>query len=417
MILRARAVLPLSSPPIEDGAVKVHGKQIVWVGRWADLPSGDQTDVTDLGETVLLPGLINAHCHLDYTSMAGKLPPPRRFSDWIQSLVALKATLAEEDFKASWQMGAEMLLRTGTTTVLDVEALPGLIPEMWEQTPLRVISFRELIGLRDTPEMAESIQAAIKQWIALDAHTRVGLSPHAPYTTTPALLQLVSRLATEQRWPLTTHVAESEEEFEMFMYRTGPLWDWLKNQRDTTDCGQGSPIAYLEKVGYLKPNLIAAHVNHLWRDDAATIARRRVSVVHCPRSHEYFPHLRFPRAELEAAGVNVCLGTDSLVSARKIPSRPLELNMFTEMQTFAADAREMSPTAILKMATLIPAQALGRKGQFGELARGASADLILLPFAASLTSVSEAVVHHQGDVLASMIAGRWVLQPAMISPA
>src|SRR3954471_8261091 len=112
MILRARAVLPISRPLIEDGAVKVHGKQVAWVGRWADLSASERIDVTDLGESVLLPGLVNAHCHLDYTSMAGKLLPPRRFSDWVQSLMSLKATWTEEDFSASWLSGAEMLLRT-----------------------------------------------------------------------------------------------------------------------------------------------------------------------------------------------------------------------------------------------------------------------------------------------------------------
>src|SRR5258705_7127181 len=138
MILRSRVVLPISSPPIPDGAVKVEDRQIRWVGRWSDLPAADRVDVTDLGETVLLPGLVNAHCHLDYTAMGGKLRPPRRFSDWIQTLVSLKATWTEQDFAASWVSGAEMLLRTGTTTVCDVEGIPALIPAMWHQTPLRV---------------------------------------------------------------------------------------------------------------------------------------------------------------------------------------------------------------------------------------------------------------------------------------
>jgi cytosine/adenosine deaminase-related metal-dependent hydrolase len=345
--------------------------------------------------------------------MAGKLPPPRRFSDWIQTLVSLKAAWSEEDFSASWLAGAEMLLRTGATTVLNIEALPALVALHWEKTPLRVISFRELIALRDTPETTTLVENAAKALSAFDAHTRVGLSPHAPYTTTTALLQLAGRVAREQCWPLTTHVAESEEEFEMFMYRNGPLFDWLKSQRDMTDCGHGSPVGCLEKAGYLKQNLLAAHVNYLWRDDAAILARRRVSVVHCPRSHDYFRHLRFSLGDLEAAGVNICLGTDSLVSTRKIPGRPLELNMFSEMQALALAHPEVAPAAILKMATLNAARALGRKGQFGEITRHAAADLIVLPFETDFARVYEQVVHHTGDVLASMIGGEWALQPAL----
>ena len=413
MILRARAVLPICSPPIEDGVVKLRGKQILSVCRWSDLPASERQDVTDLGESVLLPGLVNAHCHLDYTSMAGKLLPPRRFSDWVQSLVSLKASWTEQDFSTSWLSGAQMLLRTGTTTVLDVEAVPSLIPGIWKETPLRVISFRELISLKDSPESRRMVETAAEEWKALDAHTRVGLSPHAAYTTTAPILQLAARIARERCWPLTTHVAESEEEFEMFMYRNGPLFDWLKAQRDMSDCGHGSPVAYLEKTGYLKPNLIAAHVNYLWRSDAATLARHRVSVVHCPRSHSYFRHLRFSYPELHTAGVNVCLGTDSLASVRKVGGRVPELNMFAEMQEFASTAPDVSPAMILKMATANAARALGRKGQFGEISRHAAADLIVLPFNDRLPNVYEAVLHHSGDVLASMIDGHWALEPAV----
>ena len=413
MILRARAVLPICSPPIDDGVVNVRGRQIVSVGRWSDLPPGERVEVIDLGESVLLPGLVNAHCHLDYTAMAGKLLPPRRFSDWVQSLVSLKATWTEEDFSASWITGAEMLLRTGTTTVLDVEAVPTLIPALWQQTPLRVVSFREFISLKDSIEARALMQSAVEQLKSLDAHTRIGLSPHAPYTTTAPLLQLAARVAREQCWPLTTHVAESEEEFEMFMYRNGPLFDWLKAQRDMSDCGRGSPVAFLEKTGYLKSNLLAIHVNYLWRNDAATLGRRRVSVVHCPRSHGYFRHLRFSHAELTAAGVHVCLGTDSLASVRKTGAGAPELNMFAEMQSFASAAPDVAPATILKMATSNTARALGRQGQFGEISRHAAADLIVVPFSGKFANVYESVLHHSGDVVASMIEGQWAMQPAV----
>ena len=137
--------MPVCRAPLEDGAVKIIGKNIAWVGRWCDLSAGERTNVTDLGETVLLPGLVNAHCHLDYTNMVGKLPPPRRFTNWIQSLVSLKATWNDQDFALSWIRGAEMLLRTGVTTVADIETVASLIPAAWDKSPLRIISFRELI--------------------------------------------------------------------------------------------------------------------------------------------------------------------------------------------------------------------------------------------------------------------------------
>ena len=116
-------------------------------------------------------------------------------------------------------------------------------------------------------------------------------------------------------------------------------------------------MQYLERCGYLSSNLLAAHANHLWRDDAAVLGKRRVSVAHCPRSHAYFRHLMFPREELVRAGVNLCLGTDSLVSVLPSRSPRLELSLLAEMQAMAAQAPELDPVKILRMATLNGARA------------------------------------------------------------
>src|SRR5581483_11209002 len=149
MILRARTVLPITAPPIENGAVVVSGNQIDAVGKWTDLKSDfSSEEIFNLGEVVLLPGLVNAHCHLDYTDMAGQLPPPKTFLDWIPQMLAAKAAWSYTDYARSWLNGAKMLLQTGTTTVADIEAVPELLPEMWNATPLRVFSFLEMTGVR-----------------------------------------------------------------------------------------------------------------------------------------------------------------------------------------------------------------------------------------------------------------------------
>ena len=114
MILRARVVLPITAPPIEDGAVRFLDDQILAVGRFQDLASSD-AEIHDLGEVILMPGLINAHCHLDYTHMGGVISPPNSFVDWIQSIVALKADWTYSDYANSWIAGANALLESGTT--------------------------------------------------------------------------------------------------------------------------------------------------------------------------------------------------------------------------------------------------------------------------------------------------------------
>ena len=402
----------MTRAPIDDGVVAISGDRIVWVGRRVDLPAALAGEELDLGDAVLLPGLINAHCHLDYTHMYGQIAPPRRFTDWIQAIVALKGTWTLEDYAASWRCGAEMLLRTGVTTVADIEAVPELLPAAWQATPLRVISFHELIHLNRRRPAGDMVEEAMNYCLGLShSEGRMGLSPHAAYTTTPALLEHAARAAHRRGWRLATHVAESEEEFEMFMYGQGPMFDWLKNQRDMSDTGRGSPVQHLERCGYLDENLLAIHCNHLARHDAALLASHRVSVVHCPRSHDFFRHLKFPRAELQAAGVNLCLGTDSLASVRKDSNRLPELNLFTEMQALAALEPTLDPEAILRMTTTHPGRALGRARELGELSVGALADLIAVPFDGALFDAASAVLHQRGNIAASMIAGQWAITP------
>ena len=127
VVLRARVILPVSQPAIEDGAVFISWGRLAAVGRWRDLRRKAPARPRDLGEVILLPGLVNAHCHLDYTDMAGAIPPPKHFLDWIEGIIALKAAWSYSDFAQSWLNGATQLLRSGCTTVADIEAVPEQI--------------------------------------------------------------------------------------------------------------------------------------------------------------------------------------------------------------------------------------------------------------------------------------------------
>ncbi len=413
MILRARVVLPVSQPPIENGAVIVSRNRIRAAGSWPDLRSRATGETLDLGEVILLPGLVNAHCHLDYTDMAGLLPPPRTFTDWIHLMIAAKAQWGYADYARSWLNGARMLLQTGTTTVADIEAVPDLLPEVWDATPLRILSFLEMTGIRARREPAGVLREAVEKIESL-AHPRcrASLSPHAPYSTLPELLRLSARAARKKRLPLTTHVAESAEEFEMFVHARGVMHAWLKrNERDLTDCGLGSPVAHLARNGVLGKNFLAVHANCLGPKDATLLARKNVSVVHCPRSHFYFRHRPFPLERLSKAGVNICLGTDSLATVYKKQRERPELNMFEEMLVLAGGHPGLSPKAILPMATVNGAKALGVAGRIGQLSKNAFADLIAIPFAGKSSGAVEATVHFSGHVRASIIDGQWAITP------
>jgi cytosine/adenosine deaminase-related metal-dependent hydrolase len=413
-VLRARVVLPVSRPPIRDGAVVVSGKRITTVGRWRDLSRAGRKQAEDLGQAVLMPGLVNAHCHLDYTDMAGQFPPPKVFSDWLKLITETKSGWGYSDYALSWLNGARMLVRSGTTSVADVEAMPELLPEVWGGTPLRVFSFLEMLGIKGHRQPQAVVRAAVGRIRALKGFRgRLGLSPHAPYSTVPALLRLSAETARRHQWRLTTHVAESALEFEMFARGRGEMFDWLRRSgRDMSDCGLGSPVRHLERSGLLSEDLLAAHANYLARQDAALLAKHKVHIVHCPRSHSYFRHDPFPLRRLARAGVNLCLGTDSLASVYKARRQSVELSLFEEMRALSRNEPSLSARKILQMATVNGARALGMDGQIGELAEGSLADLIVLPFSGKAGDVHETVLHHQGDVAASMIDGRWAIAPA-----
>lgn len=413
LILRARAVLPICRPAIENGAVAVSGGRIQAVGHWNNIYKRFSGDVCDLGDSVLLPGLINAHCHLDYTDMAGLFPPRKSFCDWIKLITTEKSHWTFSDYADSWIKGAKQLLRSGTTTVADIEAVPELLPDVWNATPLRVLSLLEMTGVKSRRKPESILRDALGVLTKLE-HGRSygGLSPHAPYSTTPALLRHSAMLARKQKLRIATHIAESATEFEMFQNASGEMHEWLaRNNRDMSDCGGVSPVQLLARNKVLGSHLMAIHVNYLAPGDARLLAQNQTSVVHCPRSHDFFSHTPFPFSTLYRAGVNLCLGTDSLATVRQKPRQVIELNLFDEMRAFATQHQSVSPETILKMATVNGARAIGQQGKLGELRRDAFADIIALPFSGGLGELSSAVIHHIGDVAASLIEGEWAIAP------
>ena len=206
MILRARVVLPISRPPIEDGAVLISGNRIAQVGAWKDFSATEE--VVDLGDAILMPGLINAHCHLDYTDMVGLIPPQKSFTDWIRLMLATKSGWNYSEYAESWVRGAQMLTKTGTTTVADFEAVPELLPDVWSTTPVRVISLLEMTGVKSRRDPRAILQDNVNHILTLPGgRCRPGLAPHAPYSTAAELLRLTADMARQRHWPLSIHVA------------------------------------------------------------------------------------------------------------------------------------------------------------------------------------------------------------------
>src|SRR5437899_11951263 len=174
MIVRARKVVRMDGPAIDNGAVVVSENRIVDVGKVDEIKTRNAGEAIDLGEQALLPGLINAHCHLDYTCLRGKIPPQKSFSDWIRAINTEKAQLSPHDYIASINEGFAEAKRFGTTTIANLTAFPKLIPQI--HAPIRTWWFAELIDVRASESANELADSALE---ALDQTENWGLAPHA----------------------------------------------------------------------------------------------------------------------------------------------------------------------------------------------------------------------------------------------
>ena len=406
MIIRARWVVTMDGPPIENGAVAIVGSKIVGVGAWEGVRSSAGGRVIDLGEQVLLPGLINAHCHLDYTAFRGLIPPQKSFTAWIRAINARKAELTAEDYRASIARGFAEAAGFGTTTIANLEAFPDLLAAM-PRPPLRTWWFAEMIDLREPQSalaMSEEMRAIFER--ANDWLGGIGLAPHAPFTASAALYAEASDVAARSDLPLTTHLAESREEMEMFRQGRGELFAFMENiGRSMADCGRVTPLALMLERGVLDERWLVAHLNELIENDFQLLETApKFHVVHCPRSHAYFGHSPFALAKLRGLGFNICLGTDSLASNDS-------LSLFAEMRQIHSTEPTLSPKELLEMVTVNAAAALQQRHSLGRIRDGFTADLIAIPAGANKSELLADVLVFDGQVPWLMVDGEVVSLP------
>src|SRR4029077_15149771 len=313
-------------------------------------------EIVDLCEQALLPGLINAHCHLDYTCLRGKIPPPKSFTDWIRAINSEKEKLSPKDYLSSINEGFAEAKRFGTTTIANLTAFPDLISQI--HAPIRTCWFAELIDVRASKHANEIVDLAIESLgrarsepvpSAAEGGAPWGLAPHALFTASKNLYERCEEIARRENVLLTTHLAESREEMEMFRDASGPLYEFMKGiGRPMDDCGKETPLGRFIGAHGVRalPRWIVAHLNQLAESDFELLenARGQFHVVHCPRSHEYFKHNQFPFQRLHSLGFNLCLGTDSLASNEN-------LSLLAETRAFQRSQPGISPDEILKMVT------------------------------------------------------------------
>jgi cytosine/adenosine deaminase-related metal-dependent hydrolase len=358
--LTARWVFPVSGPPLERGCVTVAGDRIVAVG-----PPADRAPDVDLGNVAILPGLVNAHTHLDLSGMRGLAPPTPDFTGWLRHVIAHRRGRSPEQVQADIRAGLEESLRFGTTLLGDISGDGG----SWDTlagAPVRAVVFRELLGL--PRHRALGALGRLCEWLASRSATptcRPGISPHAPYSVS----RLLFRIAATLDVPAAIHLAETPAEQELCRFRRGPFVPFL---RELGVWGEpGEVVADVRRViDFFDgcPTLFI-HGNYLPPDTPVSPCS---TIVYCPRTHAAFGHPPHPFRDFLARGVRVALGTDGLAS------NP-DLDLLAEARFLHHQYPDVPGSTVLRLTTLAGAEALGWQDETGSLEPGKSADLVVVP--------------------------------------
>jgi cytosine/adenosine deaminase-related metal-dependent hydrolase len=386
-IFLARWVCPIDQPPIEGGGVAVAGDRILAVGTSAEIrrrfPRAALVQPSEADcDSALLPGLVNAHVHLELSSMstapARAAICPAGFVDWLLSVMGRsrvdEAHLA--DFvNAAVDVGVAECLRFGVTTVGDISRQCGLTRARLRESPIRVVSFGEVQAMATRRKfLAERIATAIEASTTSPGFSRlrIGITPHAPYSIEAEGYRQCLAVARRLQLPLATHLAECADEAEFLADHTGPfrrLWDTLGWWDDAVPKFTGGPIRFAQSIGLLDYPSVLAHVNYCDDDELAILAAGKAGVVYCPRTHAYFGHPPHRWREMLSAGVNVAVGTDSRASSP-------DLNLVDDLRLLRRLSPETPAGALWRLATINAARALGMADEIGSISPGKQADFV-----------------------------------------
>ena len=383
----SRWVLPVSSPAIADGAIAVEDQRIISVaGRVALAKRFPHATVRDFGESAIIPGLINAHSHLELTAMRGFLENEEAdFFAWLKKLTMVRLEqMTVDDLYVSAAWGACEAVRAGVTCVADASNSAGESMNALRDVGLRGIVFQESFG--PDPRLAKENFEKLKTKVAgLREHettlVKCGVSPHAPYTVCAPQLRMISQFALDEGFPVMMHAAETTMEVSLIREGRGPFADGLRNRGIEWQALGVSPIQYLNDHGVLQTRPLLAHCIHVDDVDIETLKQTETRVAHCPKSNSKLGHSRAPFRKLLDNGIDVGLGSDSVASNNTCDLLE-EARFALLISRLESDAshpgRLITADEVLRTATLGGARALGLEGQVGELREGCQADFVVI---------------------------------------
>ncbi len=379
ILYRARWVLPITTRPIEDGVVAVDGDRIAWVGARAAAPAGA---LTDLGDAALMPGLVNAHTHLELTALRGFLEN-LDFARWITRLQAVKkAVFDRARMLDAARLGVREGLLSGITTYADT-CDSGVALDAMLEAGVRGIMYQEVFGPDPAVAAISMADLAVKIAALRGRATplvRIGVSPHAPYTVSDALYRSVAEYAERNNLPIAVHIAESHDEQELVLKGAGVFADALRRRGIGVDARARSGIELLEKTGVLQRKPLLIHCVRIDDADIQMAARAGCGVAHCPVSNAKLGHGVAPLLAMQDAGLAVGLGSDSMASNNRMDLLAESRAAVFAHRTAAGRHDVLNAGAALALATIGGARALGLEDEIGSLEPGKAADLAAFPF-------------------------------------
>ncbi len=416
--LRAQWALPVDAPPIHDAAILIDADgRIAAVGADGDIPAPFDALNLDLGTATLLPGLVNTHTHLELTGMADQAPDDA-FRDWIQTIRWIKEARTPEDFLAAARRGVWDCWAGGVTTIADTGDSGSVVRALSELGGSGIV-YQEVFGPHPD-SLDESMRALERRVEQLGAfcggRVQLGVSPHAPYTVSGPLYSKAAAWARERELPIAVHVAESREESEFVTRRTGPFAEaWEERgipllndpSHQSPVPSPQSPVQWLDSHGVLGPDTLCIHAIQLSPADIDLLARRSVSVAHCPLSNARHGHGAAPLAALRRAGIRVGLGTDSVASVGR-------LDLFSEARAARA-LGALSADEAVALCTLDGARALGLESEIGTLTAGKWGDVIAVatggtPGGSSASAADAVLAAGPESIRLTVLGGRVVHQ-------
>jgi len=393
--LTARWVFPVDSPPLERGVITVADDKIVAVQA-----HGRPSVGLDLGDAAVLPGLVNAHTHLDLSAMRGLAPPTPHFTDWLRQVIAHRRNRTPEQVQADVRAGLAECLRFGTTLLGDISGDGG----SWDvlaAAPVRSVVFCEMLGLPE--ERVEAARVAATSWVVAHSATpnsRPGVSPHAPYSVHVNLFNKANELGQEFHIPVATHLGETAAELQLLRQHTGPFAEFLQELGVWEPEGLvSSEMHALRHCCRSNVRTLFVHGNYL---PPTAVVPRSGTIVYCPRTHAAFGHPPHPFREFLARGVRVAVGTDSLAS------NP-DLDVLAEIRFLHRLYPDVPGATLLRMATLSGAEALGWADETGSLTPGKSADLVVVPLRGDDADPHHLLLGSDAPVGRVLFRGQWTV--------